>query len=673
MGSPKVKMKQMVSAIEQDSRSIVSSLPTVVSNLSNNKCDSAAPLSTSTSCVSSDSALVTKSSNALLSKPQNTGDLACPNVLQPHAISPKIDSAHTTVSKNDPKIPLGNTSWANHFKSSSSDSKSFSSFEILSNMKASSSDFVEFNESELQDLRKPWFSSLIGRFLMKSPPHFQVRDWACTIWSSYNISNVIDLENGFFLFHFSFEEDAVKGYLINLRPRKPNFKALTEELSSALVWIQLPDLPMEYWQNSNLFCIASLVGKPIKVDEQSFSWLRGKFVRIYVDLDFSKPLKQGFWIEKPDSGIFQAIRYERLPVFCFKCGIIGHNIKDYAVTNPAIDVSLPASCFDKFVIPTKDRTLVSSNSDENNSIYDPWIKVTRKGRNFNRPRVFNAGFNANTDSFTPDKNITQDQKVSFKSNLSEEDMETNNSFEEFQLDDMENDDSHLVQSKVENSLFSYNEQHDLDSPPLVNIPIKVVASLTRENLENQILGNDINLPSAKEEDKNKDKVVSIAPSFSSFVKRVSSTLGNAEKSETNHSNPVHSLHLIAWEDVTLPKHCGGLGPNQEIKVHLPSPNLRLSELPVFNGLKVHRKGEGGEAHTKSLLLFICLWPTEFVAVARGANALSPPSSQALRVVRWPALASLSLPNPAKSAPSPPFSITSCSSSSPSRQREPPSR
>ncbi|WOK97932.1 hypothetical protein Cni_G06640 [Canna indica] len=82
-----------------------------------------------------------------------------------------------------------------------------------------------------------------------------VRDWAMTIWSMYNIYNVIDLENEFFLFRFSSEDDAIKvltnglwafrGDLINLRPWKPDFKALTEEISSAPVWIQFPNLPME--------------------------------------------------------------------------------------------------------------------------------------------------------------------------------------------------------------------------------------------------------------------------------------------------------------------------------------------------------------------------------------------------------------------------------------------
>ncbi|WOK96231.1 hypothetical protein Cni_G04938 [Canna indica] len=99
-------------------------------------------------------------------------DLVRPNVLQSHAVPLKADSTHISTSKNGPKIPPGNTSWANLFKSSSSDFKSFSSFEILSNIKVLSFDFVEFNESELQDLRKSWFSSLIGRFLRKSPPAF---------------------------------------------------------------------------------------------------------------------------------------------------------------------------------------------------------------------------------------------------------------------------------------------------------------------------------------------------------------------------------------------------------------------------------------------------------------------------------------------------------------------
>ncbi|WOL11168.1 hypothetical protein Cni_G19929 [Canna indica] len=177
-------------------------------------------------------------------------------------------------------------SWASLFRPTISDRKAFSYVEILSNIKASVGDYIKFDDVELQEIRKPWFSSLIGRFFYKPPMHFDLRNWAFSVWSMFNIQNVIDLENGFFLFRFSSEKDAIKvlsegpwfqGNLINLRPWKSNFKAMTETIDSAPIWVQFPDLPMKYWSDTILFKIASLIGKPIKIDEQSFNWERGRF------------------------------------------------------------------------------------------------------------------------------------------------------------------------------------------------------------------------------------------------------------------------------------------------------------------------------------------------------------------------------------------------------------
>ncbi|WOL01590.1 hypothetical protein Cni_G10307 [Canna indica] len=116
-------------------------------------------------------------------------------------------------------------SWANLFKSSGS-GHPFSSVELLSHIKASVDDFVEFDDSELNEIRKSWFSSLIGRFLHKPPSHFLIRNWAFSVWFEFNIEHIIDLENDFFLFRFDYEDNAIKvfsggpwafrGNLINL-------------------------------------------------------------------------------------------------------------------------------------------------------------------------------------------------------------------------------------------------------------------------------------------------------------------------------------------------------------------------------------------------------------------------------------------------------------------------
>ncbi|KAK3206646.1 hypothetical protein Dsin_020692 [Dipteronia sinensis] len=53
-------------------------------------------------------------------------------------------------------------------------------------------------------------------------------------------------------------------------------------------------------------------------------------MKVKVLLDISKPLKR--WLrlklDKSDNIVVVALKYERLPEFCYACGRIGHGIKD---------------------------------------------------------------------------------------------------------------------------------------------------------------------------------------------------------------------------------------------------------------------------------------------------------------------------------------------------------
>ncbi|WOL10610.1 hypothetical protein Cni_G19369 [Canna indica] len=205
---------------------------------------------------------------------------------------------------------------------------------------------------------------------------------------------LFDLENDFFLFRFDSEENAIKvlsggpwafrGNLINLKHWVPNFQALTEIVSSAPIWVQFPDLPMKYWLNKTLFKIAFMIGKPIKVDDNSFNWERGKFVRICNEIDFNKSIKQGVWIGRPGVGIFQAVRYERLPQFCFRCCLIGHRLDEcnnlVSETSMKVDNDV-ANAVDSLTSAIKD--IHMTNIDKSiDCMYGPWVKVARKPRKF---------------------------------------------------------------------------------------------------------------------------------------------------------------------------------------------------------------------------------------------------------------------------------------------------
>ncbi|XP_028551144.1 uncharacterized protein LOC114579729, partial [Dendrobium catenatum] len=90
------------------------------------------------------------------------------------------------------------------------------------------------------------------------------------------------------------------------------------------IWIRLPQLPLIYWDVSNITRIANMLGDPMWMDSHTSSWGRSSFARICVRIDLSQQLLPGIWINGIHGRFFQKIEYEGLTNFCFDCGYIGH-------------------------------------------------------------------------------------------------------------------------------------------------------------------------------------------------------------------------------------------------------------------------------------------------------------------------------------------------------------
>ncbi|WOL05858.1 hypothetical protein Cni_G14589 [Canna indica] len=97
-----------------------------------------------------------------------------------------------------------------------------------------------------------------------------------------------------------------------------------ECFSYAPVWLRIHALPLELWNHVSVSLIANSIGKLITIDNRSFEFQKGKYVRVCVEIDLAQSIKQGVLINLHDSKFFQPIVYENLPSVCFKCGIIGH-------------------------------------------------------------------------------------------------------------------------------------------------------------------------------------------------------------------------------------------------------------------------------------------------------------------------------------------------------------
>lgn len=70
--------------------------------------------------------------------------------------------------------------------------------------------------------------------------------------------------------------------------------------------------------------ITSHLGSLLKVDDLTLSLTRSKLARVCIEIDLSKPLNRGFWVGDDSQRVFVVVLYERLPTFCYNCGVVGH-------------------------------------------------------------------------------------------------------------------------------------------------------------------------------------------------------------------------------------------------------------------------------------------------------------------------------------------------------------
>lgn len=126
--------------------------------------------------------------------------------------------------------------------------------------------------------------------------------------------------------------------------------------------------------------LASVIDRVVKVNYNTTDKTRGKFARVAVVVDISKPLIPFIGVD----GKKQTFVYEGLPSICYSCGKVGH-IKEKCNLTPNIQP------MDKEVTvmeetgtqsageqdqTSKVRELVPSTKDQD--LYGPWMQVVNR-------------------------------------------------------------------------------------------------------------------------------------------------------------------------------------------------------------------------------------------------------------------------------------------------------
>ncbi|KAJ1392541.1 hypothetical protein SESBI_35774 [Sesbania bispinosa] len=168
---------------------------------------------------------------------------------------------------------------------------------------------IKLSKSERIGACIPWKRALIIKLLGKRVSLKFLQGRLHKLWQPKERMEVIDIDNDFFVVRFTDRSDLSKvyeggpwvimGHYLGVQRWKPEFLPYEDEFKRVSVWIRVPGLPIEYYDDHILWRIGDVVGHTIKIDPNTLRQYeddlgmsmvteRGKFARICVEVDLRK-------------------------------------------------------------------------------------------------------------------------------------------------------------------------------------------------------------------------------------------------------------------------------------------------------------------------------------------------------------------------------------------------
>ncbi|WOG86768.1 hypothetical protein DCAR_0205986 [Daucus carota subsp. sativus] len=180
---------------------------------------------------------------------------------------------------------------------------------------------------------------LVGRFLTDKNINFPAMQHVLSsLWRPREGVEIHDLGIGrysFVFYHILELQKVIDGAPWNFEQSLLVFHKLETDdpnvvaLDRMDIWVQVYDIPLRMLTEKIVQSIGNLVGTFVKMDPTTLNGLWKQYIRIRVTMDIKKPLKRRMKLKREGgSSSWINYKYERLSMFCFVCGRLGHSDRD---------------------------------------------------------------------------------------------------------------------------------------------------------------------------------------------------------------------------------------------------------------------------------------------------------------------------------------------------------
>ena len=229
----------------------------------------------------------------------------------------------------------------------------------LENMKLTNEEeeVIEIADEGRKDEIESCALSLIGKFL--TCKSFNKRAAISTLKKAWGLEDRVQfVEVGSNLLQFKFQEEFDMERILRSGPWTFDNQALllarwrkgmtarNVKFDSISMWVQIWDAPFDMTSPTVAKAVGSKIGIVEEVEKKLKHEGQRLFMRVRVSIPLSKPVRRGGLIAGLDGVKYWVnFKYERMPLFCHYCGLLGHDTRHcasfYAATKNVGEVECP--------------------------------------------------------------------------------------------------------------------------------------------------------------------------------------------------------------------------------------------------------------------------------------------------------------------------------------------
>ncbi|XP_016669952.1 uncharacterized protein [Gossypium hirsutum] len=211
---------------------------------------------------------------------------------------------------------------------------------LLERLKFSDEESIQVVSTNAGNNLQGFESWAVGKFMAEMKPNREAMyRFFRSLWFTKEDVNFVALNDEVIIVKFGCVED--RSRILNLTPwlfdnclfsMLPFVKgqAITSyEFNMSPFWLRIYNIPLELMDRSTALDVGTTIGKVVAIDwkDRNGGWTEFMMLKIMVNI--LKPLRRIVKLVDRDERVITCmLKYERLPDFCYLCGIIGHTVKN---------------------------------------------------------------------------------------------------------------------------------------------------------------------------------------------------------------------------------------------------------------------------------------------------------------------------------------------------------